>query len=261
MRHVAQYITELAIGGRYHVTTAEVVAAMGTDVPAVRASLRRLQAKGEIATPYRGFYVVVPPEYRRLGCLPAEQFVPQLMAHLGEHYYAGLLTAAELHGAAHQRPQAFQVVVRMNRRPIACGKVRLQFVARKDLEQTAVIEHNTPRGPLRVASPEDTALELIGYADQCGGLDNVTSVLAELAPRLDPQKLHAAAGRSPIAWSQRLGHLLDLTEHGAVADSLVPYVAEHAHFVAPLVRAMPTTGAQRVARWKLAVNARVEPDA
>jgi len=45
--------------------------------------------------PYRGFYVIVSPEYRSLGCRPAEQFIPDLMEYLGEVYYAGLLSAAE----------------------------------------------------------------------------------------------------------------------------------------------------------------------
>jgi hypothetical protein len=50
--------------------------------------------------------VIVPPEYRRIECLAADHFVPQLMEHLGEWYYVALLSAAELHGAAHQRPKA-----------------------------------------------------------------------------------------------------------------------------------------------------------
>jgi len=41
--------------------------------------LSRLAAKGAIASPAREFYLIVPPEYRGLGCLPAEQFVPALM--------------------------------------------------------------------------------------------------------------------------------------------------------------------------------------
>ncbi len=228
--------------------------------PTVRASLRRLKAKGEIADPFRGFHVIVPPEYRRLGCLPAEQFVPQLMEHLGETYYVALLSAAELHGAAHQRPQAFQVMVRTNRRAIECGEVYVQFVARKDMDRTSVVEKKTPRGLLRVASPEATALELVGYADQSGGLDNVASVLAELVESLDAKRLIAEATKSPIAWVQRLGYLLDLTEHRDLADTLASHVKEHAHVVAPLVRATSRAGARRDERWKLAVNASVEPD-
>lgn len=260
MSNAARYILELAARGLHHFTTTEAVASLGGSVPAVRAALRRLKAKGEIAAPHQGFYVIVPPEYRRLGCLPAEQFVPQLMQHLGQAYYVALLSAAELHGAAHQRPQSFQVMVKVNRRALECGEVRVQFVARKDLERTPVIEKNTPRGPLRVASSEATALELVGYADQCGGLDNIASVLSELVEAIDPQKLVGAAARCPIAWAQRLGYLLDAGGHRELGDVLAPHVHAHAHVVAPLVRAMTKTGAERVERWKLAVNASVDPD-
>jgi predicted transcriptional regulator of viral defense system len=260
MFHASTYVLELAARGRYHFTTDEAVAALGASVPTVRAALRRLKAKGQLTDPHRGFYVIVPPEYRRLGCLPADQFVPQLMTSLGEAYYVGLLSAAELHGAAHQRPQSFQVMVKTNRRSLECGEVRVQFIARKDLERTPVIEKNTPRGLLRVASPAATALELVGYAGQCGGLDNVASVLAELVESVDPQKLLAAAALCPIAWVQRLGYLLDVGGHPDIANVLVPYVEEQAHAVAPLVRATPKAGAQRLERWKLAVNANVEPD-
>ncbi len=236
------------------------MAALGGSVVAVRASLRRLKAKGDIADPHRGFHIIVPPEYRRLGCLPADHFVPQLMQHLAEPYYVALLSAAELHGAAHQRPQAFQVMVKTNRRPLDCGEVRVQFVARKDMERTSVVEKKTPRGPLRVASPEATALELVGYADHSGGLDNVASVIGELVESLDADRLVAEAARSPIAWVQRLGYLLDLTDHRDVADTLVTHVSEHAKVVAPLVRSRSRAGAKRDERWKLAVNASVEPD-
>lgn len=256
----ASYVVDLAARGRHHFTTEEAVAALGGSVPTVRAALRRLKAKGEIADPHRGFHVIVPPEYRRLGCLPADHFMPQLMQLLAEPYYVALLSAAELHGAAHQRPQAFQVMVKVNRRPLECGEVRVQFIARKDMERTPVVETKTPRGPLRVASPEATALELVGYAHQSGGLDNIASVLAELVEALDEDRLVVEAARSPIAWAQRLGYLLDLTGHRDLADNLVSHVSEHAKVVAPLVRSMTRAGAKRDDRWKLAVNASVEPD-
>ena len=260
MLTVTKYIDDLAASGRYHFTTVEAVATLGRSLLAVRASLRRLKAKGKIADPHRGFHVIVPPEYRRLGCVPAEQFIPQLMAYLGEPYYVALLSAAELHGAAHQRPQGFQVMVKMNRRSIECGEVRVQFVARKDLERTSVIEKRTPRGMLLVSSPEATALELVGYADLSGGLDNVASVVAELVESIDAKKLLVAARGCPIAWVQRLGYLLDLADRRELGDALVRHVKEHAHVVAPLVRASPQVGVERLERWKLAINAAVELD-
>jgi predicted transcriptional regulator of viral defense system len=260
MLHAAEFVARTAASGRHHFTMAEATRALGRSAPAVRASLRRLKARREIADPYRGFHVIVPPEYRSIGCLPAEQFVPQLMEHLGEQYYVALLSAAELYGAAHQRPQSFQVMLKSNRRAIVCGQVRVQFVARKDLETTPVAERNTPRGRLRVSSPEATALELLGYADQCGGLDNVATVLTDLAEMLDGEKLVGAAQHCPIVWTQRLGYLLDVGGHRGLADVLAPHVSKHAHVVAPLVRAKPRAGAQRVERWMLAVNESMEPD-
>jgi predicted transcriptional regulator of viral defense system len=260
MTTAAKYIVDLAARGRHHFTTEDAAVALGASIPAVRAALRRLKAKGEIANPYRGFFVIVPPEYRRLGSLPADQFVPQLMQHLGEPYYVALLSAAELHGAAHQRPQAFQVMVKRNRRAIECGEARVQFVARKDMEDTPVITKKTPRGLLRVASPEATALELVGYADQSGGLDNVASVLTELVEFIDADRLVLECARSPVAWVQRLGYLLDLTEHRDLADKLSPTVLARAKDTTPLVWMKGRVGEPRDKRWKLAVNTTVEPD-
>ena len=260
MVSAAEYIADLTSRGRHHFTTEEAQAALGGSLPAVCASLRRLKRRREIADPQRSFHVIVPPEYRRLGCLPPEQFIPQLMEHLGEHYYVALLSAAELHGAAHHRPQSFQVMLAKNRRPVVCGKVRVQFVARHDLARTPTVEMNTPRGRMRVSSPEATALELVGYVDQCAGLDNVASVLLDLAEGLNASKLAEAARLCPVAWVQRLGYLLDRTEKAEIANTLVEHVRVHAAVIAPLVRARPTARAPRIMRWKLAVNASVESD-
>jgi predicted transcriptional regulator of viral defense system len=259
-RHAAAWLDDLASQGRYHFTTGEAHEALGVSLPATRAALRRLKQRGRIADPHRGFHVIVPPEYRRLGCLPAEQFVPQLMEHAGDIYYVSLLSAAELHGAAHHRPQAFQVMLAAHRRPITCGRVRVQFIARRDLARTPVVEKNTPRGRLRVASPEATALELVGYAGHAGGLDNVATVLAELNEVLDASELLEAARLCPIAWVQRLGYLLELLEREELASALADHVRDHAVAVAPLVRSKSTARAPRAARWRLAINARVEPD-
>jgi len=147
-----------------------------------------------------------------------------------------------------------------NRRPIVCGQVRVQFIARRDLARTPVVEKNSPRGRLRVASPEATALELVGYADHAGGLDNVASVLADLAEAIDAPRLLEAARLCPVAWVQRLGHLLELIEHEELARTLVDHVREHATVVTPLVRSRSAARAPRAKRWKLAINAGVEPD-
>jgi len=256
----SQYVDHLASIGRYHFTTTEAAEALGISQVAVRAALRRLMRKGEIAVPFRGFHVIVPPEYRRLGCLPGEQLIDQLMGHLGEPYYVGLLSAAEYHGAAHHRPQQLQVVTEKNRPALNCGQVQIAFIARSNTREIPIRLLNTPRGTLRVSTPEATALDLVGYPEHCAGLDNVVTVLSELAESLDPGRLAEAAGLSPIPWSQRLGYLLEHLGANEAASSLAAFVADKAPHVTPLAPAAPMRGTPRDLRWKVAINTTIEAE-
>ena len=129
--HARDYIADLAAKGIHQFNSGEAQKALGVSENAAKQALNRLAKQGVIASPARGFYVIVPPEYRSLGCLPAEQFIPALMQRLGLSYYAGLLSAAQYHGAAHHRPQEFQVMVAKSRRPIVCGAVRVAFIVQK----------------------------------------------------------------------------------------------------------------------------------
>ena len=254
------FLRHLASRGRYHFTTEELARELGASITAVRAALRRLKQKGLIAAPVRGFHVIVPPEYQALGCLPAEQFIPQLMNRVGVPYYAGLLTAARFHGAAHQQPQVFQVVVPRNRPAIRCGRVRVTFVARHNAREVPTVQLNTPRGYLRVSTPEATAFDLVGYPRHCGGLSNVATVLAELAEKLSPDQLASVAPLSPIPWAQRLGYLLERVGAQERAAALGEYVARSATETVPLSTAHRLGRSERDARWKLAVNVGVEAD-
>lgn len=255
MPPAADFVDKMARAGRYHFATADAAREMSRNLPATRAALLRLTNQGRVAQPHRGFYVIVPPEYHGLGCLPAAQFIPQLFAHLGEHYYAALLTAADLHGAAHQRPQTFQVMCATRRRPIQCGAVRVEFMLRTNLERTTTVTKNTPRGTLRIASREATALELVGYADRCGGLDHVLTVLAELGPECNGELLAAEAANAPSAWSQRLGFLLDMLEvDAAVTAPLAARIAETRPVFAALSRSQKRVGSPSNRRWRVVSN-------
>ena len=264
MRSAAEYIDHLQRVGRLCFTTDEAVAALGRfgrSLIAVQAQLRRLKAKGLIADPQRSFHVIVPPMYRELGCLPPEQFVPQLMTHLGEPYYVGLLSAAAFHGAAHHVPMVFQVVVPRPRRAINCGRVKVEFVARQDMTATPVVIRNVNTGPLRIATPAATAMELVGYPERAGYLDNVATVLAELAEHIDADALAAEARRAPVAWVQRLGYLLALVDQPSLATVVADVLETRPLYKVPLAPWAPLKQAPRDPRWQVLVNTTVEPDA
>ena len=67
-------------------------------------ALYLLRQKGILFSPYRAFYVILPPHYRLMGSVPPSYYIDYLMKLLGKRYYFGLLSAAKFHGAAHQRP-------------------------------------------------------------------------------------------------------------------------------------------------------------
>jgi predicted transcriptional regulator of viral defense system len=253
------YVRGLASRGRYHFTSREAQEALSVSPAATKLALNRLSRQGQIASPARGFYVIVPPEYRSLGCLPAEQFIPALMGLKAQPYYAGLLSAAQYYGAAHHRPQELQVFLAKNRRPIECGQVRVAFIARKRVEDVATREFNTARGVIRVSTPEATAIDLAGYPQHAGGLSHVATVLAELAETIDPALLPQAAASAPLPWAQRLGFLFDRAQTGDAARALHDYITNLGAEYAPLA-----PGAKEIfsrePRWKLIVNATVEPE-
>lgn len=246
--------------GRYHFRTAEMRAALGVSAAATRLALSRLAKKGLVASPARGFYVIVPPEYRRIRCLPASQFIPALMEYDERPYYAALLSAAQYHGAAHHRPQVFQVALERNRRPIRCGAVRVFFYARKRIAEVPVQKINTPRGPMLVSSPEATAIDLVGYEQRVGGLDHVATVLSELAEVIDPDLLPDAARTAPATWGQRLGYLLEQVGASDKTAMLKTHVKQRARDHVPLLPGWPFDGTPRAADWRLRINSEIEPD-
>ena len=254
-------IADLAARGRYHFTSSELRSGLGVSEAAARQALSRLAAKGEIASPARGFYVIVPPEYRRLGCLPADQFIPALMEHRSAPYYVGLLSAAQYHGAAHHRPQEFQVVLQRNRPAIVCGAVRVAFVARRDLDAVPVESVNNPRGTILVSTVEATAVDLVGYMHRAGGVDRVAGVLLELGDDFDPKRLVEASQSASILWAQRLGYLLEHVGAGDRATLLKEHVQEHARNFTKLLPGVDAEGARRSKDWRLLVNASIETEA
>lgn len=259
-RRLEDYIEELLSRGKVTFSFDQALSALGVSEKALRSAIRRKKANNRLASPSKKFFVVVTPEYRADGCPPADHFIPQLMNFLGEDYYTGLLSASEYYGAAHQRPQIFQVMVKRARRAIRCGRVRVNFYQRKGLSSVKLREFNTPRGYLKVSSPTFTAFDLVIYARQSGGLDNIATVLSELWREIDSNELVAAAKTAGIASSQRLGYLLDFIGANQITDKLAHHVAREAREIVPLWPDYGRSGYERDKRWKIAVNAAVEPE-
>ncbi len=257
---LADYMIGLTAQGMATFTQAEICQALPGNLTAIQAALRRLKHKSSVAEPVQGFYVNITPEYRILGCLPADHFIDELMHYLQAPYYVGLLSAAEYHGASHHKPQRLQVMTPQIRRPIQCGKVGITFIHKKDIANAPTQFFNSPQGPISVSTAETTAMDLVSYPHRCGGMDNVLTVLSELIEAMEPDALSQLAQQNThnITWMQRLGFLLDSLQAMPLSDALQMVLKQHRVQKRSLIATASPKDAPYNEKWKLIINAELE---
>jgi predicted transcriptional regulator of viral defense system len=259
---LARMVDALQANGRYTFDRKEARANLQTSEVNLKRAVMRLASKDRIVVPIRGFYVIVPLEYRVVGSPPASWFVDDVMKHLGLPYYVGVLSAASIHGAAHQQPQEYQIVTDVARRQIVAGRVRLRFLGKKELGRTLTMPVRTETGSMQVSTPEATALDLLRYASTAaGGLGNVATVLSELAEEVGPQRLvNAVRADGKLALAQRLGYLLELVGAAEQAAELGKMLAGEGVRNTPLRPGRPIRGCPVDHRWGVIINETIEVD-
>ncbi len=220
MKSIAWYIDDWQAHGRYVFTTKDLSVADSRSSVAVEAALRRLKKSGRIACPRRGFYVIVPVEYKEAGSPPPSWYIDDLMTYLVQPYYVALLSAAAIHGAGHQQPMVFQVMTDRPTRDMQAGRARIGFHQTQSMDKVSMKNVQTETGVMRVSTPETTALDLVKYSDSAGGISNVATVLGELSEVLDRQKFIIPASAYTSATIQRLGFLLTLVSSAGLSEPL-----------------------------------------
>ena len=254
-------VDSLQAAGQYVLTRERALAAVGVSDEALKKAVQRLVAKRRLAAPRRGLFVIVPVEYREAGAPPPSWFIDDLMKFLGQPYYVGLLSAAALHGAAHQQPQEFQVVTSKQLRSMNAGRGRIRFLRKLHLERTPTLEVKTETGTMRVSTPEATALDLLRYVEAAGHLGNVATVLAELAETIDGARLaKVAKTEDELPTAQRLGHVLDHVGGSDASDYLAAWIEERRPRFVPLRPDRSAKRARKDDRWRLLVNEKVEAE-
>ena len=243
-------------------TTAEIAELLG--VPAAQVSQRLAEPvrRTEWVTPARGLWVPVPPQYRGWGGPPPLEVVADLARFCEVDYYVGWLSAAAVYGAGHQAAQVTQVAVSRAVRTRTVGRARLTFHVRARATAGPVRPHTVRTGPVRVATPELTVLDLTTDILAGGGLDNVATVVVELAddPGLDLSTLAALAETFPVAAVRRVGWILEqhtdvsgldvLSRVGGRGYARPSRLSPHAPDVGPVDQ-----------RWQVRVNRTVEVEA
>jgi len=256
-----RYIDSLTANGEISFTIEAFCRALKINRNAGLSALSRLKKQGKVVSPSRGYYLILTPEFRHKGCLPADFFIDDLMHHLNLAYYVSLLSAALYYGAAHQQPQMLQVMLADKKRNLQCAEVSIEFIKNIHFNETPLKKIKTRTGYMNVSTPEGTAMDMMKYMRQCGGLSRIVTVLDELAETIDADKLEKLAIASKeYFWVQRLGFIFDKLGKIHLAESLHKTINPNNKKIVPLVPYDPIKNASRDKKWKIAINAIVESD-
>jgi predicted transcriptional regulator of viral defense system len=248
--------------GRTTANTTEISLLLGIPESQVRKRLRPALETGRLFSPARSLWIPIPPEFRTWGSIPVLNYLDPLMNHLKRSYYVGWLSAAEIFGAAHQRPQVTQVAVDRQLATLRAGRTEIHFHHRADVSQLPRTKHKVPTGEVWISSPELTAVDLADTPRRGGGISNVASTLKELAAevKLDGRLIAEIAEKFPIGTSRRLGYLLEFVDAQVNLKPLMKFVHEN-----PASRnSMLSPGGKRKGtvnhKWNVILNTEVEPD-
>lgn len=227
--------------------------------------LYRLCSNKTIASVYRGFYVIIPVQYVLRGSIPATYYIDQLMAYLSKPYYVCMLSAAELLGAAHQRPQQFSVMTTFpKRRVVSTRNVIIDWFYREGLPEDALITKNTETGTIRISNPLLTAADLVQYQQHVGGLSLVATILEELSEQINIKSQFASLASfvKKVTW-QRLGYILEhVVEENELADELYEQIRNlpGSLMYMPFSTSAEDNTSERNSRWKIKINIQIEKD-
>ena len=227
--------------------------------------LYRLCSNKTIASVYRGFYVIIPVQYVLRGSVPATYYIDQLMAYLSKPYYVCMLSAAELLGAAHQRPQQFSVMTTFpKRRVVSTRNVIIDWFYREGLPEDALITKNTETGTIRISNPLLTAADLVQYQQHVGGLSLVATILEELSEQINIKSQFASLASfvKKVTW-QRFGYILEhVVEENELADELYEQIRNlpGSLMYMPFSTSAEDNTSERNSRWKIKINVQIEKD-
>lgn len=254
--YMIDFIEQRLSKGRYTFAIDDLKAAFpNRSEAAIKLALSRMVAKKKAVRVHQRFYVIVSSEFRSKGILPPVYVIPDLMKFLNRRYYVSLLSAAALHGAAHQQPQKFFVSIEAP--PLRAKRLpglSLDFVVTRAIPETLVIEMKTPAGFVKVSNPLLTLSDLLEFPHRAGGWERVLEVAEELTESIAPDMI-TKPFRAHVkqVTLQRLGFFWEYVRPAPVlADKLWKMAGNHKLFA--LNWPIETTSANAAGnRWRVRI--------
>jgi predicted transcriptional regulator of viral defense system len=272
MNDLQEFIDSELGRGRNYFSKAAARAKARRTPQAFKAALSRMIKRGRLASPRRGFYLILRPEDRALGAPDPARWIDPLMKELGLDYRISLLRAAAFHGSSHQAAMVFQVIAPEQIKPIEIGRQRVEFIyqapgAFKETNRAEWLgQLKTEAGFAKVAGVEVTLLDICRYFHRGGGISGAAQAVHDLGNKANPAVLAQAAASYENSAVRRLGYLLERFEHKKQARALLQF-ADKAKSFKPLdpaakpLLAVLRESEEKNKAWKLVINVPVEIDA
>lgn len=265
-KSVEDWVTHLLAQGKYAFTLHQLRADFPeqTDT-ANKFALKLLVDKELIISIHKGYCLIILPQFRLKGIPPPFLFLDAFMKELDRPYYLALLNAAACHGASHQQPLEFFVVIDFPvLRPMQKKGLKINYISKKEIPELLLDIRKTKAGYLKISNPALSATDLIQHAKRFGGVNRGTSVLAELAESIQPDTFdNNMLQHVSVSASQRLGYLLDkVFDNQSLTKALYNALQKNQAtlFRIPLKTSAPVKGFAADHRWKVILNNAIELD-
>jgi len=253
--YLEEYLNNLQAKGRFAVSLAELKQQFDTSEKAIKQNIYRLKRKNQLAHVRKEFYVIVPPQYSKRGMLPPSLFIDDLMNYLNREYYVGALSAAALHGAGHQQPMQFQVMVeKPPLRSIKNKKLDIHFFVKSKWQAGNIEKKKTETGYINISSPALTAFDLVYYHEGLGGVNRIFIILEDLIENINLSDLNKTASSQKVPDIQRFGYLLEQLGDEKLADALHKVIEGKTLREIPLSLAHKNREGQLSDKWKVILN-------
>lgn len=256
---ISDYLYEIQAQGRYSVSLHELRERFGPNEKAIAQKLHRLKKENKLAQIRKEFYVIVPPQYSHQGILPTTYYLDDMMNFLNREYYLGLYSAAALHGAGHQQPMQSQIIIKKPAlRDIKTKNQHLEFFTKGTWKSDWLEQKKTDAGYVLISTPELTAVDLVHYHKQIGGLNRVIPVLEELSENFKSSRILAIAKESSLPTIQRLGYLLEQLSETKLVENLSTFLRANKTNTAPLSLSHKNKSGFTDDKWNLIINTELD---
>lgn len=261
-KSLKSFIAACVQGGRNCFCFEEALAYHGGSKASVQQALYRLVKAHELFSPKKDFYVIVPLEYQKIGSISSLWFIDGYMKSIPCSYYVGLLSAAAMLGAGHQQPQGLQVITSKQRSPLHKKEAHIQFYTTQTIDDALLVSHKTPYGYVRVSSPALTLLDLFRFPYAAGYMNNIATVMGELADQITVRSLTDVIDRqAKVPHIQRMGYMSAVLGLIKIEQVCATFIARQKRLMVVSLNPQVKKESDQIDnQWKININDTIESD-